>query len=101
MVKLMVLYYFNRNLNLCGSSVSLEPVKAVLTKCPSLHSINLQSCRALPRGIKRLYTGDEVAELRASLQEKPKTEDEAATAESTVTEQQQQQAAACEWTPHA
>ncbi|XP_060526651.1 F-box/LRR-repeat protein 6 [Cylas formicarius] len=62
-----------RILNLCGSSVSLEPVKAVLTKCPSLNSINLQSCRALPRGVKRLYTGAAVAELRDSLNEK-KTE---------------------------
>lgn len=63
-----------RILNLCGSSVSLDPVKAVLTKCPNLHSINLQSCRALPRGIKRLYTGSQVNELRNSLQDKPKTE---------------------------
>uniref|UniRef100_V5IA56 F-box/LRR-repeat protein n=1 Tax=Anoplophora glabripennis TaxID=217634 RepID=V5IA56_ANOGL len=63
-----------RILNLCGSSVSLDPVKAVLTKCSKLHSINLQSCRALPRGIKRLYTGSQVGELRISLQDKPKTE---------------------------
>ncbi|KAG5896474.1 hypothetical protein JTB14_005855 [Gonioctena quinquepunctata] len=63
-----------RTLNLCGSSVSLEPVKAILTKCPNLHSINLQSCRALPRGIKRLYTDSQVDELRKSLQDKPKTE---------------------------
>ncbi|KAI4460277.1 f-box/tpr repeat protein pof3 [Holotrichia oblita] len=63
-----------RILNLCGSSVSLEPVKAILMKCPNLHSINLQSCRALPRGIKRLYTGSAVNNLRQSLQDKPKTE---------------------------
>lgn len=63
-----------RFLNLCGSSVSLDPVKAVLEKCPKLYSINLQSCRALPRGIKRLYTGSQVDELRKSLQDKPKTE---------------------------
>lgn len=63
-----------RILNLCGSSVSLEPVKAVLLNCAHLHSINLQSCRALPRGIKRLYTGSTVAELRTSFQERPKTE---------------------------
>lgn len=62
-------------LNLCGSSVSLEPVKAVLSGCPKLHSINLQSCRALPRGIKRLYTGNAVEELKQSLQDKPKTDD--------------------------
>ncbi|XP_050296508.1 F-box/LRR-repeat protein 6 [Anthonomus grandis grandis] len=62
-----------RVLNLCGSSVSLDPIKAVLAKCPFLYSINLQSCRALPRGIKRLYTGAAVDELRKSLSEK-KTE---------------------------
>ncbi|XP_066159229.1 F-box/LRR-repeat protein 6 [Euwallacea fornicatus] len=62
-----------RILNLCGSSVSLEPIKAVLSKCPCLHSINLQSCRALPRGIKRLYTGTAVDELRKSLSDR-KTE---------------------------
>ncbi|CAH0559666.1 unnamed protein product [Brassicogethes aeneus] len=63
-----------RTINLCGSSVSLEPVKAVLLKCPRLHSINLQSCRGLPRGIKRLYTGAAVAKLRDSLLDKPKTD---------------------------
>ncbi|KAJ8985593.1 hypothetical protein NQ317_015084 [Molorchus minor] len=63
-----------RILNLCGSSVSLEPIKTVLAKCSSLHSINLQSCRALPRGIKRVYTGSQVDELRNSLQDKPKTD---------------------------
>lgn len=63
---------FSRILNLCGSSVSLDPVKAVLKKCRHLNSINLSSCRALPRGIKRLYEGTEVAELLASLEEKPK-----------------------------
>ncbi|KAB0790656.1 hypothetical protein PPYR_14909 [Photinus pyralis] len=56
-----------RTLNLCGSSVSLEPVKAVLIKCPKLHSINLQSCRALPRGMKRLYIGEAISDLRQSL----------------------------------
>ncbi|CAG9815553.1 unnamed protein product [Phaedon cochleariae] len=63
-----------RIINLCGSSVSLEPVKAILKKCSNLRSINLQSCRALPRGIKRLYTGCQVDELRKSLEDKPKTE---------------------------
>ncbi|KAK9874860.1 hypothetical protein WA026_005676 [Henosepilachna vigintioctopunctata] len=62
-------------LNLCGSSVNLDPVKAVLSGCTNLYSINLQSCRALPRGIKRLYTGAAVEELKQSLQDKPKNED--------------------------
>lgn len=66
---------------MCGSSVSLEPVKAVLKKCPKVHSINLQSCRALPRGIKRLYTGAAVGELKQSLEDKLKTESGDADAE--------------------
>lgn len=71
MLKLLLIV---RILNLCGSSVSLDPIKVVLVKCPKLHSINLQSCRALPRGIKRLYTGDAVRELKQSLNDKVKTE---------------------------
>lgn len=70
-----------RIINLCGSSVSLDPIKAVLAKCPKLHSINLQSCRALPRGIKRLYTGSAVGELKQSLEDKLKTESGDADAE--------------------
>ncbi|KAL4706879.1 hypothetical protein ACJJTC_010113 [Scirpophaga incertulas] len=57
-----------RILNLCGSSVSLEPVKKVLLRCPHIESINLSSCRALPRGMKRLYTGKELQDLKDSLQ---------------------------------
>ncbi|KAG8318099.1 F-box/LRR-repeat protein 6 [Homalodisca vitripennis] len=56
-----------RTLDLCGSSVSLEPVRAVLTKCPLLSSINLSSCRALPRGMKRLYQGLPLVQLRSSM----------------------------------
>ncbi|RVE50402.1 hypothetical protein evm_004939 [Chilo suppressalis] len=56
-----------RTLNLCGSSVSLAPVKKVLLKCPNIESINLSSCRALPRGMKRLYTGKELQDLKDSL----------------------------------
>lgn len=56
-----------RVLNLCGSSVSLEPVKAVLMRCPMLNSLNLSSCRGLPRGIKRLYVGPALSQLRANM----------------------------------
>ncbi|KAJ9600889.1 hypothetical protein L9F63_000932, partial [Diploptera punctata] len=65
-----------RILNLCGSSVSLSPVKAVLLRCPLLASLNLSSCRALPRGMKRLYEGNEVSELRSTFEEKPETNKE-------------------------
>ncbi|XP_071439200.1 F-box/LRR-repeat protein 6 [Hetaerina americana] len=57
-----------RVLNLCGSSVSLGPIQALLNSCPHLGSLNLSSCRALPRGMKRLYqTAAEIDALRASI----------------------------------
>ncbi|XP_026484358.2 uncharacterized protein LOC113392250 [Vanessa tameamea] len=65
-----------RILNLCGSSVSYEAVKKVLLKCPHIESLNLSSCRALPRGMKRLYTGQELQDLKDSLDpEKAKLKD--------------------------
>lgn len=59
--------YFFRKMDLTGSSVSLEPVKAILNNCHRLNSLNLASCRGLPRGIKRLYKGHSLTELRAQL----------------------------------
>ncbi|CAK1548283.1 unnamed protein product [Leptosia nina] len=64
-------------LNLFGSSVSLEPVKKVLLKCAQLESLNLSLCRALPRGMKRLYTGKELDDLKLSFDtEKAKKADD-------------------------
>lgn len=63
-------------MDLTGSSVSLEPVKSVLSNCHLLNSLNLASCRGLPRGIKRLYKGHSLAELRAHLLDKPDTSQE-------------------------
>ena len=57
--------------------MSLSPVKAILLRCPLLVSLNLSSCRALPRGMKRLYEGSEVTELRSTFEEKPEAEKEA------------------------
>jgi F-box/leucine-rich repeat protein 6 len=55
-------------LNLCGSAVSVEAVKEVLDCCQALISINLSSCRGLPRGIKRLLEGKaQLNELRENL----------------------------------
>lgn len=48
--------------------MSLEAVKKILTSCPRLSSINLSSCRGLPRGVKRLMQGAvEIKELRENL----------------------------------
>ncbi|KAH8372672.1 hypothetical protein KR009_002623 [Drosophila setifemur] len=56
------------HLNLCGSSVSDEAVKEILTNCVNMSSINLASCRGLPRGVKRLMQGpQELRELREVL----------------------------------
>uniref|UniRef100_A0A1B0FKE0 Uncharacterized protein n=1 Tax=Glossina morsitans morsitans TaxID=37546 RepID=A0A1B0FKE0_GLOMM len=56
------------HLNLCGSSVSEEAVKEILANCPLMSSINLSSCRGLPRGVKRLMQGpQELNELREVL----------------------------------
>uniref|UniRef100_A0A336LID3 CSON003699 protein n=1 Tax=Culicoides sonorensis TaxID=179676 RepID=A0A336LID3_CULSO len=56
------------HLNLCGSSVSVDAVKEILINCPALSSINLSSCRGLPRGVKRPLQGvTEIAELRENL----------------------------------
>ncbi|XP_030386648.1 F-box/LRR-repeat protein 6 [Scaptodrosophila lebanonensis] len=56
------------HLNLCGSSVSEEAVKEILTNCVNMSSINLASCRGLPRGVKRLMQGpQELHELREVL----------------------------------
>lgn len=48
--------------------MSLDAVKEVLKKCPSISSINLSSCRGLPRGVKRLLQGTvEITELKETL----------------------------------
>jgi F-box and leucine-rich repeat protein 6 len=48
--------------------VSLEAVKEILKSCKALNSINLSSCRGLPRGVKRLLQGAiELAELKEIL----------------------------------
>ena len=53
-----------RRLDLCGAAGSLPAVQLVVAACPGLRELALTSCRALPRGLKRLYRGDEVATLR-------------------------------------
>ncbi|KAG5678580.1 hypothetical protein PVAND_008242 [Polypedilum vanderplanki] len=56
------------HLNLCGSAVSVEAVKEILENCKALNSINLSSCRGLPRGIKRQLEGHtQLNELRENL----------------------------------
>lgn len=71
---LFFIYFLYSHLSLCGSSVSLEAVKEILINCQHLNSINLSSCRGLPRGVKRLMQGaTEIKELREALGVKLKT----------------------------
>ncbi|XP_054166310.1 F-box/LRR-repeat protein 6-like [Oppia nitens] len=53
-----------RTLQLRGSAVSYECIKILFKSCPKLESLDLQSCRGLPRGIKRSYSGEELILLK-------------------------------------
>ncbi|XP_041370677.1 F-box/LRR-repeat protein 6-like isoform X2 [Gigantopelta aegis] len=52
------------SINLAGTSVKMKSVKYILQNCPSLNSINLTSCRGLPRGIKRDFSGKQFLQLQ-------------------------------------
>ncbi|XP_058132170.1 F-box/LRR-repeat protein 6 isoform X2 [Dasypus novemcinctus] len=47
------------SLNLRGTQVTPSTVSSVISSCPSLAYLNLESCRRLPRGLKRVYRGQE------------------------------------------
>ncbi|XP_077022620.1 F-box/LRR-repeat protein 6 isoform X2 [Tamandua tetradactyla] len=48
-----------RSLNLRGTQVTVSTVSSVISSCPGLVYLNLESCRRLPRGLKRVYRGQE------------------------------------------
>lgn len=52
-----------RSLNLEGTKVPLSALRLVITLCPQLTYLNLTSCRYLPRGLKRVYRGQEDIQL--------------------------------------
>merc|ERR1712088_613387 len=59
-----------RKLNLNGTGVSLKALTKLLNCCPTLESLNLSSCRALPRGMKRMYHNrEDVAGLTKDIAE--------------------------------
>ncbi|XP_007516141.2 F-box/LRR-repeat protein 6 isoform X2 [Erinaceus europaeus] len=47
------------SLNLRGTRVTPSTVSSVISSCPGLLYLNLESCRCLPRGLKRAYQGSE------------------------------------------
>ncbi|XP_037658985.1 F-box/LRR-repeat protein 6 isoform X2 [Choloepus didactylus] len=47
------------SLNLRGTQVTPSTVSSVISSCPGLAYLNLESCRHLPRGLKRAYRGQE------------------------------------------
>nr|XP_027202235.1 F-box/LRR-repeat protein 6-like [Dermatophagoides pteronyssinus] len=52
-------------IDLRGSAISLESLRRLILHCGErLKSIDLQSCRSLPRGMKRLFQGEEFQRLR-------------------------------------
>ncbi|KAM6148242.1 F-box/LRR-repeat protein 6 isoform 1-T1 [Rhynchocyon petersi] len=47
------------SLNLRGTRVTAGTISSVISSCPGLAYLNLESCRCLPRGLKRAYRGQE------------------------------------------
>uniref|UniRef100_UPI00398F50DF F-box/LRR-repeat protein 6 n=1 Tax=Pristiophorus japonicus TaxID=55135 RepID=UPI00398F50DF len=53
-----------RSLNLAGTKVTLDAIRVVVSSSPMLSYLNLTSCRCLPRGLKRIYRGqDEICQF--------------------------------------
>ncbi|RWS02685.1 F-box/LRR-repeat protein 6-like protein [Dinothrombium tinctorium] len=50
--------------NLRGSAVSLSTLKKLFLCCKKLEFIDLQSCRSLPRGIKRAFFGNDLLKFK-------------------------------------
>ncbi|XP_067871847.1 F-box/LRR-repeat protein 6 [Heterodontus francisci] len=53
-----------RSLNLAGTKVTLDAIRVVVSSSSNLSYLNLTSCRCLPRGLKRIYRGqDEIRQF--------------------------------------
>ncbi|CDQ97070.1 unnamed protein product, partial [Oncorhynchus mykiss] len=48
-----------RSLNLSGTKVTTPALRLVIGQSTALNYLNLSSCRYLPRGLKKLYRGQE------------------------------------------
>lgn len=56
-----------RVLTLKGSSPSFDQIKKILSKCPNLYSLDLQSCRTLPRGTKRVFNREDLLKFKTDV----------------------------------
>ncbi|CAH1786612.1 unnamed protein product [Owenia fusiformis] len=54
-------------INLSGTSISCHRVRSLLKGCPNLKSLNLGSCRGLPRGMKKEYSEQLLEELKQDI----------------------------------
>ncbi|XP_048058337.1 F-box/LRR-repeat protein 6-like isoform X1 [Megalobrama amblycephala] len=52
-----------RSLNLSGTNITSSALRLFITQAPALKYLNLSSCRYLPRGLKRIYHGQEDIQL--------------------------------------
>ncbi|KAG1948746.1 F-box/LRR-repeat protein 6 [Pimephales promelas] len=52
-----------RSLNLSGTKITSSSLRLLITQAPALKYLNLSSCRYLPRGLKRVYHGQEDIQL--------------------------------------
>ncbi|RXN34434.1 F-box LRR-repeat 6 [Labeo rohita] len=52
-----------RSLNLSGTKITSSALRLLISQSPALKYLNLSSCRYLPRGLKRVYHGQEDIQL--------------------------------------
>ncbi|XP_073677453.1 F-box/LRR-repeat protein 6 [Garra rufa] len=52
-----------RSLNLSGTKITSSALRLLISQSPALKYLNLSSCRYLPRGLKRIYHGQEDIQL--------------------------------------
>uniref|UniRef100_A0A3P9H530 F-box domain-containing protein n=1 Tax=Oryzias latipes TaxID=8090 RepID=A0A3P9H530_ORYLA len=58
------------SLNLSGTRITLHAVRNVISRMQALDYLNLSSCRYLPRGLKKVYRGqEEIQQLQDKLKE--------------------------------
>lgn len=70
-----------RSLNLTGTKVTVSTVSALIISCPALSYLSLSSCRYLPRGMKKVYRGQD--DIRQCLSKLLASADEPAAAPDT------------------